>query len=191
MINTNDTRELITLPEGTKVLWCGKPNTILRSKFGRVLVRDDRPRGQWTEVFSGYGVWSSGGGYCPSRTRINSEETAIAFFEDDCTKAKTFWDKVLADPNTMIIKGESYHDGGWSNAASHLLGFSGNKWTIQDKATKETWSTNNLWHQGVVPKDYNKQNTHEFLKYNDFYPKSKPPMKQPSLSQEQMRIVES
>lgn len=65
---------------------------------------------------------------------------------------ENFWNETL-DDEAIIIDGVCYHDGGnRPGVDSFLLGFSGRVFTIRMDDGRE-FTTNNLWHNGEVPKD--------------------------------------
>ena len=75
-----------------------------------------------------------------------------------------FWNQIL-DDNAIIIDGECYHAGRNRPNEKHtnLLGFSGRKFKIQFKDTLEVIETNNLWHNGTVPKERNVADNAKFI----------------------------
>jgi hypothetical protein len=63
-----------------------------------------------------------------------------------------FWNDTL-DDTAIIIDGECYHDGGMkSKNYSGFLGFSGALFKIKMNDGR-VFETNNLWYNGVVPKE--------------------------------------
>lgn len=63
-----------------------------------------------------------------------------------------FWNECL-DDTAIIIDGECYHDGGKKPKEYRgFLGFGGDIFKIK-KNSGEVIETNNLWYNGVVPKD--------------------------------------
>ena len=77
-----------------------------------------------------------------------------------------FWNRTL-DDRAIIIDGECYHDGGNApnEKRTYLLGHAGREFTIQFKDTGEIIKTNNLWYNGVIPKERNVEDNAVFL-YN-------------------------
>lgn len=63
-----------------------------------------------------------------------------------------FWNDAL-DDTAIIIDGECYHDGGMKpKTYSGFLGFGGNLFKIKMNDGRVI-ETNNLWYNGVVPKE--------------------------------------
>ena len=73
-----------------------------------------------------------------------------------------FWNDCL-DDEAIIIDGECYHDGG-KKPSSYIgfLGFAGRVFHIEMNDGK-TITTNNLWYNGVVPKERNIQDNARFI----------------------------
>lgn len=70
-----------------------------------------------------------------------------------------------SDSNLVIIDCVGYYIKPYNNSApSHCLGFGGREFTIK-KANGEIVTTNNLWHNGDIPKRFQKRlsNNAEFL----------------------------
>lgn len=69
-------------------------------------------------------------------------------------------------PNAIIVKGTHYVDGGNKpKERSAFLGFGGSKWNYRKIGETEWTETNNMWHQGEIPKRLNIADTHEFKPY--------------------------
>ena len=80
---------------------------------------------------------------------------------DECFDVN-FWNECLGD-DAIIINGECYHDGGKKpNDYRGFLGHSGRLFKIQ-KNNGEIIETNNLWYNGVVPKDRNIKDNAVFI----------------------------
>lgn len=67
-------------------------------------------------------------------------------------------------PSAVIVKGVHYTDGGnQSNPQNKSwLGFGGSKWEYRKIGEADWVTTNNMWHQGTIPKRFNISDTHEF-----------------------------
>jgi hypothetical protein len=75
-------------------------------------------------------------------------------------------------PGAVIVGGVHYRDGGnRSGESSRFLGFGGSLQYYRRIGETEWTETNNLWHQGVIPKKLNIADTHEFKPYE---PKNMP-----------------
>ena len=73
-----------------------------------------------------------------------------------------FWDDCL-DDKAIIINGECYHDGGEKPSNYRgFLGFAGSVFHIKMNDGKII-TTNNLWYNGVVPKERNIQDNARFI----------------------------
>lgn len=79
-----------------------------------------------------------------------------------------FWNRAL-DDRAIIINGECFHDGGNkpNEKRTYLLGHSGRRFKIQFKETGDIIETNNLWYNGVIPKERNIADNAVFI--DDFY----------------------
>ena len=74
-----------------------------------------------------------------------------------------FWNDCL-DDTAIIIDGECYHDGGMkSKNYSGFLGFSGALFKIKMNDGR-VFETNNLWYNGVVPKERGIKDNAIFIK---------------------------
>lgn len=72
-----------------------------------------------------------------------------------------FWNKCL-DENAIIIDGRCYHDGGRQPDGTIFLGFGGREFTIEMNDGRII-KTNNLWHNGEVPKERNVKDNAKFI----------------------------
>lgn len=67
---------------------------------------------------------------------------------------------------SIIVEGVHYVDGGNKpKERSAFLGFGGSKWNYRKIGETEWTETNNMWHQGEIPKRLNITDTHEFKPY--------------------------
>lgn len=67
---------------------------------------------------------------------------------------------------SIIVKGVHYVDAGNKpKERSCFLGFGGSKWEYRKIGEVEYVVTNNMWHQGTIPKRFNIPDTHEFKPY--------------------------
>lgn len=75
-----------------------------------------------------------------------------------------FWNRTL-DNKAIIINGKCYHDGGYVEkpVKTSYLGHSGRTFKIRFKSDGKTIVTNNLWYNGVVPKERNVKDNAEFI----------------------------
>lgn len=74
---------------------------------------------------------------------------------------------------SIIVDGTHYVDAGNKpREKSQFLGFGGSKWAYRKIGESEYVETNNMWHQGKIPKRFNIPDTHEFRPYEP--PKVKP-----------------
>ena len=75
-----------------------------------------------------------------------------------------FWNDNL-DDRAIIVNGECYHDGGnvEKPVNKSWLGHSGRTFKIRFKSDSKTIVTNNLWYNGVVPKERNVKDNAEFI----------------------------
>lgn len=74
---------------------------------------------------------------------------------------------------SIIVNGTHYVDAGNKpREKSQFLGFGGSKWAYRKIGESEYVETNNMWHQGKIPKRFNIPDTHEFRPYEP--PKVKP-----------------
>lgn len=74
-----------------------------------------------------------------------------------------FWNDTL-DDTAIIIDGECYHDGGMKpKNYSGFLGFSGALFKIKMNDGR-VFETNNLWYNGVVPKERGIEDNAIFIK---------------------------
>ena len=74
-----------------------------------------------------------------------------------------FWNDAL-DDTAIIIDGECYHDGGMKpKNYSGFLGFSGALFKIKMNDDR-VFETNNLWYNGVVPKERGVKDNAIFIK---------------------------
>ena len=77
-----------------------------------------------------------------------------------------FWNDTL-DDSAIIIDGECYHDAGRrSNSYPGFLGHSGREFTIK-MTDGRIIETNNLWYNGVVPKERNIKDNACFITSNN------------------------
>lgn len=64
---------------------------------------------------------------------------------------------------SVIVKGTHYVDAGNKpKERSSFLGFGGSKFVYRKLGDEEWTETNNMWHQGKIPKRFNIPDTHEF-----------------------------
>lgn len=75
-----------------------------------------------------------------------------------------FWNRTL-DNKAIIVDGECYHDGGYVEKPikTSYLGHSGRTFKIRFKSDGKTIVTNNLWYNGVIPKERNVEDNAEFI----------------------------
>lgn len=67
---------------------------------------------------------------------------------------------------SIIVKGVHYVDAGNKpKESSSFLGFGGSKWNYRKIGEADYVETNNMWHQGTIPKRFNIPDTHEFKPY--------------------------
>ena len=67
---------------------------------------------------------------------------------------------------SIIVNGTHYVDGGNKpKEKSTFLGFGGSVWNYRKIGETEWTETNNMWHQGEIPKRFNIPDTHEFKPY--------------------------
>jgi hypothetical protein len=68
---------------------------------------------------------------------------------------------------SIIVKGVHYVDAGNKPNERHrsFLGFGGSKWWYRKIGETDYVETNNMWHQGTIPKRFNIPDTHEFKPY--------------------------
>lgn len=67
---------------------------------------------------------------------------------------------------SIIVDGTHYVDAGNKpRERSQFLGFGGSKWAYRKISETEWVETNNMWHQGKIPKRFNIVDTHEFRPY--------------------------
>lgn len=79
-----------------------------------------------------------------------------------------FWNDTL-DNTAIIIDGECYHDGGAKSASySGFLGHSGRQFKIKMNDGRVI-ETNNLWYNGVVPKERDIEDNAYFIKPEPVY----------------------
>ena len=77
-----------------------------------------------------------------------------------------FWRNAL-DDEAIIIDGHCYHVGEEPEDVSKyngFLGFSGQEFKIRKFDSDDIIITHNLWHQGEIPKKFNKQDNAQFVK---------------------------
>ena len=68
--------------------------------------------------------------------------------------------------NAIIVDGTHYVDGGNKpKERSSFLGFGGSKFYYRKIGEADYVETNNMWHQGTIPKRFNIPDTHEFKPY--------------------------
>lgn len=73
-----------------------------------------------------------------------------------------YWDKQL-DDKAIIIDGICYHDGGRKRKSyDGYLGFGGCEFKIRMNDGRMI-ETNNLWHNGIVPKERNIKDNAQFI----------------------------
>ncbi len=136
---------------------------------------------------SGWCVFSHGGSHT---IRANEASEAMSEFARECVDTQAYWATRIG-PRSIIVNGEHYSDAGWSNSRNDFRGFGGHVWGIERLADSYRWTTNNLWHQGVVPDELGLADTHRFLReFSADLPRSSPVRGLPQLSVEQQRIVE-
>ena len=90
--------------------------------------------------------------------------TEPMFMGGECSQEcfnESFWRETL-DDTAIIIGGECYHI---VQMSSVFKGHGGRKFTIQFNDGKVI-KTDNLWHNGVIPKKYNVQDNAVFLQDN-------------------------
>lgn len=70
-------------------------------------------------------------------------------------------------PRSIIVKGTHYVDAGNKpkEARSAFLGYGGSNFYYRKIGESEYVETNNMWHQGTIPKRFNIPDTHEFRPY--------------------------
>lgn len=69
-------------------------------------------------------------------------------------------------PRSIIVKGTHYVDAGNKpREKSQFLGYGGSKWQYRRIGESEYVETNNMWHQGKIPKRFDIPDTHEFKPY--------------------------
>lgn len=70
-------------------------------------------------------------------------------------------------PRSIIVKGVHYVDAGNKpkEPRSAFLGYGGSKFYYRKIGESEYVETNNMWHQGTIPKRFNIPDTHEFRPY--------------------------
>lgn len=67
---------------------------------------------------------------------------------------------------SIIVKGVHYVDAGNKpREKSQFLGYGGAKWQYRRIGETDWVETNNMWHQGTIPKRFNIPDTHEFKPY--------------------------
>lgn len=68
---------------------------------------------------------------------------------------------------SIIVNGKHYIDGGNKPKEGNksFLGFGGAEWIYRKVGETEWTETNNMWHQGTIPKRLNIADTHEFKPY--------------------------
>lgn len=119
---------------------------------------------------SGYWTNSSGGG---SGLNAGSDAVALEIFHERVAKRQAYW-RGLVGPESIIVGGMHYRDGGWASSDAAFRGFGGHEWGIKCLADGSTWRTNNLWHQGDLPPEMGLADTHVFVPPLDSMPKSPP-----------------
>lgn len=70
-------------------------------------------------------------------------------------------------PRSIIVKGVHYVDAGNKpkEPQSAFLGYGASKFYYRKIGESEYVETNNMWHQGTIPKRFNIPDTHEFRPY--------------------------
>lgn len=84
---------------------------------------------------------------------------------DECHQMN-FWRNAL-DDEAIIIDGHCYHvDEEPEDISNHneFLGFGGQEFKIRKFDSDGIIITHNLWHQGEIPKKFNKQDNAQFVK---------------------------
>lgn len=98
------------------------------------------------------------------------------FIKEQCCFNCWFWLHHVGLKNgptarSIIVKGVHYVDGGNKpKERSQFLGYGGSKWIYRKISETEWVETNNMWHQGVIPKRFNIADTHEFRPYEPKQP---------------------
>lgn len=72
-----------------------------------------------------------------------------------------FWNDCL-DESAIIVDGKCYHDAGRKPNGTKWLGFGGSEFTIEMNDGRII-KTNNLWHNGEVPKERNVKDNARFI----------------------------
>lgn len=109
--------------------------------------------------------------YCGYPERPDSSMEGLAFIEHQCCFHCWFWlhHTGLKDGPTkrsIIVNGTHYVDAGNKpKEKSTFLGFGGSKFYYRKIGESEYVETNNMWHQGKIPKRFNIPDTHEFKPY--------------------------
>lgn len=95
---------------------------------------------------------------CP----VCGKEVSFMMYTNACSNecfTKAFWNETL-DGNEVIIDGKCYHIGREDDISS-FRGYDGAKYHIIFNDGREVYTTN-LWHNGTIPAEYNKQDNARF-----------------------------
>ena len=109
--------------------------------------------------------------YCGYPERPDSSMEGPAFIEHQCCSPCWFWLHHIGlkdgpTKKSIIVKGVHYVDAGNKpKERSCFLGFGGSKREYRKIGEAEYVVTNNMWHQGTIPKRFNIPDTHEFKPY--------------------------
>lgn len=130
--------------------------TVLARGYGRTLVSYSVP-------YDGRMFWSWS--YTGGSSHGNDLKEAVADFEKELISTKKYWDTRVNDPRAVIVKGQMYGIGPKETNKS-WAGFGGDKFVMRNLTTGELGCSYNMWHGGMVPSEYNKADTHEFLSHD-------------------------
>ncbi len=151
--------ELVKIPVGTTIRYGPTKALVHAFRMGQVLIEYLEPC-NWGRFFT----WSSGGG----QGLPDEPDKALARFNEICSRTVSYWNERFALNRSIIVKGVHFMDGG-EEKKSHdpwspqMLGFAGARWWIQELSTGKVFTTNNLWHQGLIPIELARPDTHRFL----------------------------
>lgn len=175
------TSELLNCEIGERVTLGRLPLTVLDKRYGRVFVEYD-------ESYDGFKYWEWGAGGGSSLG--NDLEKAKHEYLKCVQQSQQYWKSMLSNKykGNIIVKRTHYQIGP-KESNSSWSGFGGSKFVIRDLATGDVVSTRNLWHQGLIPVEFNAPDTHEFLSDKLDAPEALG-TKVGSLNVEQTRIVE-
>lgn len=87
------------------------------------------------------------------------------FCSDECFHIH-FW-RIVLDDEAIIINGSCYHIGVEPEDPKNyrgFLGFDGSEFKIRKFGSDEIIVTHNLWCQGEIPLEFNKQDNAQFVK---------------------------